>query len=285
MIIITLFLIFTSIVILVYVLSPLVARGTQKFSQSQAEKVVSSADIYLQDPELQRLYSMTMITPFVLAVAGFILFPVPLRLAGTVAGVVLGIILPRIMVKTTIAKRKAKFNDQLTDALMIMSSSFRAGLSLIQAVESVVEEMPDPLRREFGIVLGENKMGVALEDSLNRLHGRMPSVASQQMITAILLARETGGNLPSIFSRIINSMRERKKIEQQLNTLTIQGKIQAAVMTALPVFFFMGVSASNPKFFDIMLRIPQGQQLLMLCAVLWVVGAFFIIKISTFKEF
>src|SRR5205807_907077 len=99
----------------------------------------------------------------------------------------------------------------------------------------------------------ENKMGVALDESLNRLFQRMPSSAMQQMITAILLARETGGNLPVIFSRIIGTMRERKKIEQNLQTLTVQGKIQAAVMTGLPVFFVIGVSASNPHFFDGML--------------------------------
>lgn len=285
MIIITLFLIFTSIAILVYTLSPILAAGTRNISQSQAQKLVAQGDIYFQDPELQRLYSMTLIAPFVLAAAGFILFPPDLRLMGTAAGFVLGIILPRGVVKMTISKRKSKFRDQLIDALMIMSSSFRAGLSLGQAIESVVNEMPDPMRREFGIVVGENKMGVPLEESLQRLYNRMPSVALQQMITAILLARETGGNLPVIFSRIVSSMRERKKIEQNLDTLTIQGRIQAAVMTGLPVFFFFGVSASNPKFFNVMFRLPQGQHLLMLCAVLWIVGAFFIIKISTFKEF
>ena len=127
-------------------------------------------------------------------------------------------------------------------------------------------------------------MGVSLDESLNRLYMRMPSPAMQQMITAILLARETGGNLPTIFSRIVSSTRERKKIEKNLQTLTMQGKIQAVVMTGLPVVFFFTVSGSNPHFFDTMFNSPKGQQMMILCIVLWVVGALSIWKISTFKD-
>jgi len=112
----------------------------------------------------------------------------------------------------------------------------------------------------------------------------MPSPAMQQMVTAVLLARETGGNLPIIFSRIINATRERKKVEKNLQTLTIQGKIQAAVMTGLPVFFFFGVTATNPRFFESMIHSPRGHQLLAICAVLWVLGAVSILRISSFKD-
>jgi tight adherence protein B len=148
----------------------------------------------------------------------------------------------------------------------------------------VSDEMSEPAKGEFGVVLGENKMGVSLDESLNRLYLRMPSPAMQQMVTAILLARETGGNLPVIFTRIVSTTRERKKIEKSLKTLTVQGKIQAVVMTALPVFFFFTVSGANPHFFDGMLKSPKGQQLMVLCIVLWVMGALSIWKISTFKD-
>src|SRR5208282_3866983 len=197
---------------------------------------------------------------------------------------IFGYILPRFYVGHLISVRKQKFNDQLMDAIMIMSSSFRGGLSLVQAFESVADEMPEPAKGEFGVVLGENKMGVSLDESLNRLYRRMPSPSLQQMVTAILLARETGGNLPVIFTRIVSSARERKKIEKNLQTLTVQGKIQAFVMTGLPVFFFFTVSGSNPHFFDTMFNSPRGQQLMVLCVVLWVLGALSIWKISNFKD-
>ena len=280
----TLFLYFIGAGIVAYVGIPLALSKTKEVHEQQAKELVLKADIYLQDKDLQKAYRLQLIAPAVLGLAGLIFLPNTVRIGAMLAGVVLGFALPRLYIKKLILDRRRKFNDQLMDALMIMSSSFRGGLSLIQAMEAITEEMPDPVRQEFGVVLGENKMGVTLEESLSRLYQRMPSAGLQQMITAILLARETGGNLPLIFSRIVTSMRERKKIEQNLQTLTVQGRIQAAVMTALPVFFVFGVSASNPHFFDSMLNTPDGKKLIMLCLVLWVLGALSILKISTFKE-
>lgn len=285
MIAVILFLIFACVGILVYALGPLLTQRAIELNQKQAQENMSRADLYLQDKESQNAYRFTIIAPILFAVAGYFFMPDAVKLAGVFIGIMLGVVIPRMYVSSLIRARKDKFNDQLINAIMIMSSSFRGGLSLIQAIEAVVDEMPDPIKKEFGIVLGENKMGVALDEGLNRLYKRMPSIALQQMITAILLARETGGNLPQIFSRIVGTMRERRKIEQNLKTLTIQGKIQAAVMTLLPVFFVVGVSASNPKFFDVMFRVEMGRQMLMAAFILWVVGAFFIWKIGRLKDF
>ncbi len=284
MLFVTLMLVFIFVTLLCYYAVPLILQKTNAFNKKQAQGLVGRVDRYLQDDDIKKTYRLILFGPIILGAVGFIIFPGSTHVIGLVVGVVLGFIFPRMYVNNLIAQRKVRFNDQLMDALMIMSSSFRGGLSLIQAFEAVADEMPDPCRAEFGIVLGENKMGVALDESLGRLYTRTASPAMQQMVTAILLARETGGNLPVIFSRIVGSMRERKKIEQNLQMLTVQGKIQAAVMTGLPIFFVFGVSASNPHFFDGMLHSPDGQKLLMICAVLWVLGALSIWKISSFKE-
>lgn len=284
MLIFSLILIFISIALLASIFVPLFIEKTGKISQDQAHIVVGKVDRYLREDEIKKLYQLIFLGPVVLGITGFLLFPAGKQLVGLIIGVVFGYLLPRMYVGRLIAIRKQKFNDQLMDSIMIMSSSFRGGLSLVQAFESVSEEMPEPTKGEFGVVLGENKMGVSLDESLNRLYLRMPSAAMQQMVTAILLARETGGNLPVIFTRIVNSTRERKKIEKNLQTLTVQGKIQALVMTGLPVFFFFTVSGSNPHFFDIMFNSPRGKQLMVLCLVLWILGAASIWKISTFKD-
>ena len=284
MLIFCLFLIFISIATLSFSLVPILVVKSGQMNQDQAQAVVSRVDRYLREDELKKMYQLTFLGPIVLGIAGVILFPEGRKWAGLIVGVFFGYLLPRIYVGRLISLRKQKFNDQLIDAIMIMSSSFRGGLSLVQAFESVADEMPEPVKGEFGVVLGENKMGVSLDESLHRLYKRMPSPAMQQMVTAILLARETGGNLPNIFTRIVNSTRERKKIEKNLQTLTVQGKIQAVVMTGLPVFFFFTVSGSNPHVFDTMFNSPRGQHLVILCAVLWVLGAVSIWKISTFKD-
>lgn len=278
-----LFLCFICAGVLAYVLVPAAIARAREINEKNVKDLALKVDVHLQGLDFQKAYRLQVIAPAALGLAGFVFFH-DARVLGVFAGIALGVIIPRLYVAKLIGSRKTRFNDQLMDALMIMSSSFRGGLSLIQAVEAVTEEMPEPVKQEFGIILGENKMGVALDESLNRLYQRMPSPGLQQMITAILLARETGGNLPLIFSRIVTTMRERKKIEQNLQSLTIQGKIQAAVMTGLPVIFVMGVSATNPKFFDGMLHTPDGQKLVLLCIVLWLVGAVSILKISTFKD-
>ena len=284
MLTVILLMIFIAVALLFHVTMPFIVARTTKVSQQQTQTMLNKFDTYLQDDQIKRARQLMLFGPIMLGLAGLILFPDEARPIGLVVGLFLGFAIPKMYVNKLIADRKAKFNDQLMDALMIMSSSFRGGLSLTQAIEALVDEMPDPAKAEFGIVLGENKMGVALDESLGRLYKRMPSAAMQQVITAIILARETGGNLPVIFSRIIGTIRERKKIEQNLQTLTIQGKIQAVVMSGLPIVFVVGVSASNPHFFDVMLHTAQGQKLVILCAILWVVGALSIWKISTFKD-
>jgi tight adherence protein B len=284
MFIFALLLIFISISLLGFTFVPLLVAKSSQMSKNQAQSVVGRVDRFLSEEEIKKMYQLTLLGPVVIGIAGFVLFPEGRKLIGLIVGVFFGYLLPRMYVGRLIDIRKQKFNEQLMDAIMIMSSSFRGGLSLVQAFESVSDEMPEPVKGEFGVVLGENKMGVSLDESLNRLYRRMPSPAMQQMVTAILLARETGGNLPIIFTRIVNSTRERRKIEKNLKTLTVQGKIQAVVMTGLPIFFFFTVSGSNPHFFDVMFNSPRGQQMMILCVVLWVLGAASIWKISTFKD-
>jgi tight adherence protein B len=204
---------------------------------------------------------------------------------GVVFGIIMGFVFPGIYIAAVKKRNKEKFDGQLVDALMIMSSSFRGGLSLIQAIEAVVDEMPDPINKEFGTVLGENKMGVSLDEALEHLYKRVPSSALQQMITAILLARETGGNLPAIFSRISNTIRENRKIQQNLDTLTIQGKIQGFVMSLLPIGFAFIVYSANPRIFNHMLTSDLGRVMLIYALISETIGAFLIWKISTFKDF
>jgi len=235
--------------------------------------------------EAKRITRLFVIAPLVLGGGFYFLFPEGMRLFGVIFGLVAGLIFPGMYVQALTRKTKEKFNSQLVDALMIMSSSFRGGLSLVQALEAVVDEMPDPINKEFGIVLGENKMGVSLEEAFQHLYSRMASTALQQMITAILLARETGGNLPLIFNRIVNNIRERRKIQQNLDTLTVQGKIQGVVMSILPVAFAFLLYSSNRRIFDNMLASELGRSLLIYAVVSQMIGAIMIWRISTFKEF
>lgn len=285
MLTITLFLVFATVALIGYSLVPAMISYGSVASERREQKYLSSIESLLPHEEAKKRSRLFIFAPVVFAGGLFILFPAEIKPAGIVIGIIAGIIFPGIYIKTLHKQIRDKFNGQLIDALMIMSSSFRGGLSLVQALEAVVEEMPDPIRQEIGTVLGENKMGVALEEAMNHLYNRMPSAALQQMITAILLARETGGNLPVIFTRIVNNIRENKKIQQSLDTLTIQGKIQGVVMSILPIAFAFVVYSTNRRIFEHMFNSDTGRTMLMYAVVSECIGAFMIWKISTSKEY
>jgi len=279
------FLIFASVVSVFFFFLPDVLGFFQRFNQRRAERLATKMDEMFVRAKKKQTVMLYALAPFFLAAAGFVFAPAEFRFVGVALGVALGFILPSFYIRFLSAQRKRKFYSQLIDALMMMNSGLKGGLSLLQAMEVVADEMPEPISQEFAILIGENKMGVSLELSFDRLYSRMWTPALQQFISAVLLARETGGNLPIIFNRIIQTIRENRKIEQNIETLTVQGKIQGFVMSLLPVAFACFVYSSNPHYFDAMLESKLGQNLLMLAAALEVVGAFLIIKFSSIGEF
>ena len=276
---------FASVTLIAYFGVPLGITTYVELNKKRASQFVLDMDRTMLQGDIKRVAPLYFISPLLLGGIGFFFAPAKFQLIGMGFGFIIGFFIPRFYAKMIIQKRVDQYNSQLVDALMIMSSSFRGGLSLIQSMEAVTEEMPDPIRQEFSIVLGENKMGVTMDEAMTRLYKRMPSAAMQQMVSSILLARETGGNLPIIFTRIVQNIRERKKIEENLAVLTVQGKIQALVMSGLPVGFFFMVNTSNPGYFKSLMTTDLGRTLMMVCLGLWVVGTFLIIKISSFKEF
>ena len=279
------FLIFCTVGLIGYSIAPSIYGNFLIASEKRQRDFSNRMEQLVPQQEAKKISRLFVIAPLVLAGGFYILFPDALKLVGVIFGLVAGLIFPGIYVQALTRKTKDKFSGQLVDALMIMSSSFRGGLSLVQALEAVVDEMPDPINKEFGIVLGENKMGVSLEEAFQHLYGRMASSALQQMITAILLARETGGNLPLIFNRIVGNIRESRKIQQNLDTLTIQGKIQGIVMSILPVAFAFLLYSSNRQIFDNMIASEIGRSMLIYAVVSEAIGVFMIWRISSYRDF
>jgi tight adherence protein B len=196
------------------------------------------------------------------------------------AGLALGFLLPKILVKNLVLLRRSKFQNQLVDSLMILSSCLRAGLSLSQAFEVLAEEMPPPLSDEFSLLIKENQMGVAFEDCLAHLRKRMPLDDIDLITTAVNIARETGGNLTEIFDQLVITMRDKKKLEDRVKTLTVQGRLQGYIMMVLPVAFALFVHYVNPGNFQILLNDKLGQMLLMWSVISEIIGIFLIQKLS-----
>lgn len=286
MLVLSIFFIFMMTVLMAYFVVPSGYRYAKAFNQKRAYRFSVRLERVVPRSQTQSILHMYMLAPIGFGAVCYFFFPPGrMQIVGAVFGAAFGLVFPSFYTKILVFRNKKKFDDQMIDALMVMSSSFRGGLSLIQAMEAVAEEMPDPMKQEISIVLGENKMGVSLEESMEHLYNRKPSAALQQMITAILLARETGGNLPAIFQRIVSVIRQRKRIQGQIDTLTLQGKIQGVVMSILPVAFFMFINASNPRHFQVMWETDVGQMAMVAAIILEIVGAIMIWKISSMKDF
>jgi tight adherence protein B len=181
-------------------------------------------------------------------------------------------------------KRRQRFENQLLDAIMILSSSLKGGLSLLQGLEVLVEEMPAPMNQEIGLVLRENKMGITIEDSLKNLNKRMSSVEELSLVVnSILVARETGGDLIKVFSRLSITIRDNRKLKDSIKTLTLQGRLQGIIMSILPFLFIWWVLTFNRHHFDYMLQNEIGKILLFVAVFLQIAGIILIRKFSTIK--
>ncbi len=178
-------------------------------------------------------------------------------------------------------RRIRKFNSQLVDALTTMSNCLKAGLSLPQAIEMVEKEMNPPISEEFGTVNREHRMGVSLEEALLHLSDRIKGSDTELLVTSTTIAHQLGGNLAEIFEQITATIRERNRIQGRIETLTAQGKMQGAVVSALPVALGLVLYFLTPDTLSLLFTTQIGQLLVGIFIFLEVFGWILIRRIVT----
>ena len=270
-------LVFASVGLLVWQYSPLCAKRLGRYENKRVKESSKKLEAMFVTLPSRNLFLIHSLTPLVLGGLGFLVSGE--MFVGLIAAA-FGLVLPAIILKRMAGNRRNLFQTQLIDALMILSSSLKAGLSFLQSVEAVVEEMPAPISQEFALVLRENRLGIPLDESLEKLNKRIKSEELNLIVSAISVARETGGNLPEIFTQITYTLKEKAKLLAKVKTLTIQGKLQGTIMSCLPVVFTILVYSFNPQFFDIMMQEQLGQVLLGYAVVSQLIGIFLIMKFS-----
>jgi len=144
------------------------------------------------------------------------------------------------------ARRRERFNARLPEALATMSNALRAGFSISQAFDSVVEMGENPIAEEFQILQQQLRIGMSFEDALESMSKRVGSDDLTLVTTAILISRKTGGNVTEIFDKISETIRGRQKIERKVRTLTSQGRLQGIIVSALPVFLGLAMTILKP---------------------------------------
>jgi tight adherence protein B len=259
---------------------PLIAELLRKIQEKKVSRATKQLDTMFIDIKPEKLFLYNTVSPMALGLACFILTR---NFIVTFAGMGLGLFLPTFIINTMKAQRKQRMQSQLVDALMILSSSLKGGLSLLQAIEVLVEESNPPLSQEFGWVLRENKMGVSLEESLKRLNERVEIEEVKLMTNSILVSRETGGDLTKVLSRLSTTIRDNRKLKDTIRTLTLQGRLQGLIMSVLPFFFVAAVISFNRNHFDIMFESEEGRKLIFLAIGMQTVGLILIQKFSRAK--
>lgn len=263
-------LIFGVFVLVLYQIIPMILERLENWQKKKAVTTSKVLDNIFVTMHYKRLLHFQILCPVIFGALGF--FMLKQNIVGIIVGVALGLIFPQLAVRIYDSRRRQKFNSQLVDGLMILSGSLKAGLSLLQTFEVLVEEMPQPISQEFNLLLRENRMGVPLEECLAHLKKRMRSEDLDLVVTAMLIGRETGGELPGIFNQLVFTIRERDKLLGKVKALTVQGRLQGIIMSLLPVAFVAFAYKTNPHFFDIMLKEKVGQFLMLYAFCSYIIG-------------
>lgn len=207
-------------------------------------------------------------------------------LAGTVFGSVgagLALAAPRILIRVLRARRIKKFNEQLVDSLVGMSSALKAGFSILQAFETVVKQGLNPIAQEFSLFQQQVRVGVKFEDALRSMEERVGSEDLMLMNQSIEIARQTGGNLTEVFEKIASVIRERMRIQQRIRSLTAQGRLQGIVVGSVPALLLLAMTMMDPQMMMPFFHSRMGIATLVVVAGLEIGGALIIRKIVTIK--
>ena len=181
-------------------------------------------------------------------------------------------------------KRRMKaFAVQLPDSLEMLGRALRAGQSLAAGFNMVAGEMSPPISREFGRVFEEQNLGIPLEESLDNMTERIPNLDLKFFATAVILQRQTGGDLAEILDKIGSLIRQRFQIWGQVQALTGEGRLSGIVLMALPVLLFFAVYYLNPEYVMLLFTDVMGKKMLAVAIFLQVVGALVIRKIINIK--
>jgi len=200
-----------------------------------------------------------------------------------VAAAALGAFAPYGTLQFQKARRLAKFNIALADAIDLMARALRAGHSMASAIEVIAQQSPEPLAGEFAACFQQQKFGIPFRDALLAMGERIPSDDLQFLITAVLVQKETGGDLTDILDRTTAVIRDRIRIHGEVQTKTAQGRMTGWILGLLPVILLVIINIISPGYSHILFYDPLGQKLLMAGGTFILIGGLIIRKIVDIK--
>ena len=204
---------------------------------------------------------------FGLVVASALRMPI-----GWVLGFALGFALPFIVLRVKRTRRLRKFEEEFPEALDLIARALKAGHAFATGLKMVADEMGEPIGPEFRKTFDEQNFGLPLKDSLANLTTRIPLLDVRFFSTAVLIQRETGGNLSEILENLGHVVRERFKILRQVRVYTAHGRLTGYVLLGLPVFLAIALAFINPEHMQLLFRERIGHMMLFATAVMQTIG-------------
>ncbi|HEX5235154.1 MAG TPA: type II secretion system F family protein [Silvibacterium sp.] len=207
---------------------------------------------------------------------------VHLRTGSLLLSFVVGLVLggaPMAFVMLKRRKRFHKFEQALPEALDLMVSAMRAGHSLNSSLDLVGHEAPEPLKTEFRICFDEQNYGLELKTAMNNLATRVPLQDLRMVITAILIQKESGGNLAEVLDKVAYVIRERFRLKRQVRVHTAQGRMTGWILSILPLVLGIGLYFLNPANMSLLWKRDIGVKLLYASGTMTIIGALIINKI------
>jgi tight adherence protein B len=223
----------------------------------------------------------TMTTLAALLAAGLLVLLATGSLTGMVLVMGLGAFVPSILLKYLRGKRIAKLEEQLVPAIQSLSAGVRAGLNLVQAMELIARDNPNPIRQEFAHLLREYEYGTPLEKAMNNAADRIGSGDFRLLFSALLTHRQRGGDLGQTLDRICQSIREIQRLEKRVETLTAQGRATARWLGAMPLIVVGVLYLIEPGYAHTLMTDPVGKGIILVILLCNLVGFLWIRKIMS----
>ena len=254
------------------------------------EKLAAERSMYerVVGKQLHRLFLPISAEEFAIYHAGFFFFAIGfgyflMGLFGAFLGLLFGIFLPRLYLKYAWKKRLEMLDEQVEEAMVYMSNSFKANPSLPEAIKDVCNQMRPPISQEFEVLLKEYRLGTPLDQAMINMRQRVPSRYLGLAVSALIIGRTVGGNIPQILEEISNTIRESYRLERVIDTQTAQGRYQAWVMGAMPavvvgVFYWMDPELIGPLFDTLF-----GYIIIGIAVLLNIIGVAMIMKVMQIR--
>jgi tight adherence protein B len=191
--------------------------------------------------------------------------------------------LPVMVARHKKAKRIREFERQFPDALDMLTNALRAGMALTAAIQVVAEESPNPVGAEFAILFEENRLGLDLKEALKKLSERVDSAELHLFVTAVIIQRETGGNLAEILQGTAAVIRDRFRILGDVRSMTAQGRLSGLILSGLPLAMAGLIIVMAPEYLKGLLDDPVGPYIIAAAATMQVVGFLIMRRIVDIK--